>query len=148
MKDAAEFAKKALILKPEFGSACSLLVQIYQQSCAWIDLEAACKRLDTVTENELAAGRCPSEQPFLNFTRHADPETNLRVARAWSSAATAQMKRSGSSFTHARTNRGDDRIVIGYVSERSMPTHTARTTAVPTAGGSSGMRTGLSTFAI
>jgi hypothetical protein len=63
-----------------------LHVQILQQACAWSKLEPACQRLDSQTEKELAAGKCPSEQPFLNFTRHADPALNLRIARAWSDA--------------------------------------------------------------
>jgi protein O-GlcNAc transferase len=86
LREAVLFIEKSLALNPKFGSAVSLHVQILQQACAWSKLEPACQRLDSQTEKELAAGKCPSEQPFLNFTRHADPALNLRIARAWSDA--------------------------------------------------------------
>jgi protein O-GlcNAc transferase len=118
MEAASEFAKKSLALNPEFGDASSLLVQVYQQACAWSDLEAACKRLDATTQKELAAGRCPSEQPFLSFTRHMDPGLNLRVARAWSDAAATRISRLGGAFGHGHRKPKDGQLVIGYVSER------------------------------
>jgi protein O-GlcNAc transferase len=118
MEAAAEFAKKSLALNPEFGDASSLLVQVYQQACAWSDLEAACKRLDATTQRELAAGRCPSEQPFLSFTRHIDPGLNLRVARAWSDAAATCISHLGGAFGHGHRKPKDGKLVIGYVSER------------------------------
>jgi protein O-GlcNAc transferase len=118
LSEAVAFVEQALALDPEFGDAASLLVQILQQSCAWSDLKTACESLDVKTDKEIADGRCPSEQPFLNFTRHADPAMNLRVARAWSQAATARVSRLGGPFVHGHRKLKDGKMVIGYVSER------------------------------
>ncbi|MBC2734784.1 MAG: tetratricopeptide repeat protein [Desulfobacteraceae bacterium] len=118
MRQAAAFAKQSLALNPEFGDASSLRVQIFQQACAWSDLERACTRLDATTKKEIAVGRCPSEQPFLNFTRHADPALNLRIARAWSDFTAARISRMGEEFVHGHRNLKDGKMVIGYVSER------------------------------
>lgn len=118
LREAAVFTKKSLALNPEFGSAVSLHVQIMQQACAWSELEPACQRLDGQTEKELAAGRCPSEQPFLNFTRHADPALNLRIARAWSDASAARISNMGGPLVHGHRTLKDGKLVIGYVSER------------------------------
>jgi protein O-GlcNAc transferase len=118
LREAVLFIEKTLALNPKFGSAVSLHVQILQQACAWSQLELACQRLDSQTEKEIAAGRCPSEQPFLNFTRHADPALNLRIARAWSDASAAGISCMGGPFVHGHRNRKDGRMLIGYVSER------------------------------
>lgn len=118
MSEAAAFAEQSLALNPQFGEAASLLVQIYQQACAWSDLENACGRLDEITEKEIAAGQYPAEQPFLNFTRHASPALNLRVARAWSESAAARISRMGGPFVHGPRNPKDGKVVVGYVSER------------------------------
>jgi protein O-GlcNAc transferase len=118
LREASLYIEKSLALNPGFGSAFSLHVQILQQACAWSKLEPACQRLDSQTEKELAAGKCPSEQPFLNFTRHADPALNLRIARAWSDASAARISSMGGPFVHGHRNRKDGRMVIGYVSER------------------------------
>jgi predicted O-linked N-acetylglucosamine transferase (SPINDLY family) len=118
LNQAAVFAKQALSMDPAGGDAASLLVQILQQACAWSDLETACEQLDAITENEIAAGKCPAEQPFLNFTLHADPALNLRIACAWSDAAAARRSQMGGTLVHGRRNPEDGKIVIGYVSER------------------------------
>jgi protein O-GlcNAc transferase len=119
LREASLFIEKSLALNPGFGSAVSLHVQILQQACAWSKLEPACQRLDSQTEKELAAGKCPSEQPFLNFTRHADPALNLRIARAWSDAVgSIAFQAWENPFVHDHRNRKDGRMVIGYVSER------------------------------
>jgi hypothetical protein len=87
--------EKSLALNPDSVMQPVCMFRFCSRRVPGLSLNLACQRLDSQTEKELAARKCPSEQPFLNFTRHADPAMNLRIARAWSQAATARISRMG-----------------------------------------------------
>ena len=51
--------------------------------CDWAKAAFMAAALDKLTARSLAAGRKPSEIPFLNVIRKADPAQNLGLASAW-----------------------------------------------------------------
>lgn len=116
--EAVGHVRRCLHLQPQNGDALALLVSLLQQTCDWDALKQANECLDRLTDAQLTAEQRPSESPFLNFTRDADPRRNLLISRAWSrwlSRQNAHLKLDRR-FTHR--HHSGKRIKVAYLSER------------------------------
>jgi len=107
---------RAIEIEPDCTSAFRHLVRQLQKDCSWSKMETPAAKLDVLTKKALEAGERPSEDPFLNLTRHPDPAENFAVARAWSTDIrhrAADLK-PGFSFDNRRFSSKP--ITIGYLS--------------------------------
>ncbi len=115
--DAIVHCRKALEINPAFSKATLGLLKLAQYGCDWqLDDEMA-PLLDRITAESIAQSKKPDEDPFLNLHRHADPEKNLAVARAWSQAVKVTIGNWDQRpvFEHRPRSRSH-KIRIGYLS--------------------------------
>ncbi|MBT8340262.1 MAG: tetratricopeptide repeat protein [Desulfatitalea sp.] len=102
---------------PEDAEAVAALAQVYQHSGRWQAYAAILPHLARQTEQALANGQTPAEQPLFNISRTADPALNLAVAQAWSRQIARRARKSALPFTHQRPfGPSDSRLTIGYLS--------------------------------
>ncbi len=108
--------EKVLALDPHNVRAMARLIRPYQLTCAWDKLARIERRLDQATDRILAAGGTPIEDPFVNLSRHCDPERNFRIAEAW--AGTLEHGTEGTTFQGRKPRQptGDGVLTIGYLS--------------------------------
>jgi len=69
---------------PHNAEAVAYLLRQYQQACDWGRVTRLSAKLDQLTRKAIEKGVAPAEPPFLNISRHMDPDLNLAVARLWS----------------------------------------------------------------
>lgn len=108
--------RAVLAAAPNHEGALAKLSYELRLTCQWDALPAIDRRLEAATEQALAAGRCPHEQPFAALVRTDDPATCLRLARA---RAAEHLRRAGLTAVPPRPRaepRADGRIVLGYLS--------------------------------
>ena len=116
--------RRALEINPEYAKACAYLVSRLQQECSWQELRRWDKKLDVLTRRSLDKGVTPAETPFLNITRHADPELNFKVARLWCRNFNRQTSSRPWNFDFGDRLSKGGRITVGYLSNnyRNHPT--------------------------
>jgi predicted O-linked N-acetylglucosamine transferase (SPINDLY family) len=116
--DAENCFKRAIDICPEYSKPYCHLVRTFQNECHWEGLKQYSPVLDRFTQQALDQGRKPDEVPFLHLSRHADPEKNYRVAKAWSDHLVKHVHQEGR-IGHVRPSRGncrDDKLTVGYLS--------------------------------
>jgi protein O-GlcNAc transferase len=113
--EARRFMEKAVELDPDYENALNHLVTILVKLCAWEAAEKYGKILDQKTLVSLGKGIKPAENPFLNLIRHANPELNYKIARAWSQKIELSASNRFNHFT-SRNPPKDGRLNIGYLS--------------------------------
>jgi protein O-GlcNAc transferase len=108
--------RQAIASNPDHAEAFTNCFHQLQRTCAWAEIEADGKKMDKETRSILEKGKKRvSETPFLNITRHADPELNFAVARSWSEHIRERMSRGNLNFTFEES-RNSKPITIGYLS--------------------------------
>ncbi len=114
----------ALLFQPDMAEALSELTHQCQHVCQWEKVAVLGDRLDRLTQQALASGEKPSEAPFSNISRHADPALNHAVARAWSNFIARRTANLSPSFDFSWTKTGNRKLTIGYLSNnfRNHPT--------------------------
>ncbi len=115
-EQAAACFRKAIEIQPDCASAFRHLVRQLQKDCCWPEMEASSARLDRLTEASLDAGVRPAEDPFLNLTRHADPASNIAIAKAWSSEVWRRVAGVKPGFLFDDRRCSSKAITIGYLS--------------------------------
>lgn len=116
--DAEACFKRAIDVCPENSKPYCHLVRTFQHECHWEGLKKYSPVLDQFTQQALDQGRKPDEVPFLHLSRHADPEKNYRVAKAWSDHLVRHVHQKGR-IGHVRRSRGncrDAKLTVGYLS--------------------------------
>jgi protein O-GlcNAc transferase len=114
---AAAFYRRAFAAKPDYEKACAYLVNQLIQNCAWEEIAKLERKLDALTDAALQSGRKPEETPFLSIVRHADPQLNLKIARAWSREADQIQPNAIHSHRDNRpVGRHANKLRIGYLS--------------------------------
>lgn len=119
IEEARRWHERALEDDPENGEALASLVYACLHLCDWPAAARAGAALDRATQQSLARGRRPSEPPFLNIVRHAEPSLNRAVAEAWSRGIAPNPAAPGPDGARARPAARpprDGRIVIAYLS--------------------------------
>jgi predicted O-linked N-acetylglucosamine transferase (SPINDLY family) len=120
MADCAESAiahvRNTIRINPDYANAYPLLFRLAQHVCDWPLVEKASKRLDEITQSELADGIKTTEPPLTNIRRSSDVQTNLAVARSWSRhrIQAVQQQSTRPAFQHRKT--ACRRIRVGYLS--------------------------------
>ncbi|MGD8524049.1 MAG: tetratricopeptide repeat protein, partial [Desulfobacterales bacterium] len=108
--------EKALQIQPEYPDALSQLVHLLQQTCAWQKLDGLSEKLDGFTQIALNSGTKPAESPYINVTRHADPDLNFKVAKLWADNITRHTSKLDLAFSFHGRRRNKSKIVVGYLS--------------------------------
>ena len=106
---------QALALRPDYAQAESTLLHLSQITCDWAAVAALSPRVDAATQAAIAAGRRPSEPPFVSVGRCDDSAVNFAIARAW---ADDMARHYPPAYRHpaAGRRRNGERLTIGYVS--------------------------------
>lgn len=108
--------ENALQIQPEYPDALSQLVHLLQQTCAWQKLDGLSEKLDGLTQIALNSGTKPAESPYINVTRHADPDLNFKVAKLWSDNFARHISKLNLSFSFDGRRRNKSEVVVGYLS--------------------------------
>ena len=116
LDDAILCYEKALQIQPEYPDALSQLVHLLQQSCAWQKLDGLSEKLDGFTQTALNSGTKPAESPYINVTRHADPDLNFKVAKFWADNITHHTSGLDFAFSFNGRRKNNSKIVVGYLS--------------------------------
>ncbi len=117
IQEAINCYRKALQLEPEMPAACSNLLFQLQQTCSWQDFDALSAKLDRLTKTMLNKGLKTDEDPFVNLTRHADPELNFAVAKSWSDEISRLASHTKLRFSYPGKSVSKDKIAIAYLSK-------------------------------
>lgn len=81
--EAMMHCRRALAITPHFIEATVYLYQLARHGCDWRLADQLTPELDRLSDKQIKKGLKPSESPMLSLRRRADPETNLKIARAW-----------------------------------------------------------------
>jgi protein O-GlcNAc transferase len=108
--------EKALQIQPEYPDALSQLVHLLQQTCAWQKLDGLSEKLDGFTQIALNSGTKPAESPYINVTRHADPDLNFKIAKLWADNIARHTSKLDLAFSFKGRCRNKSKIVVGYLS--------------------------------
>ena len=114
--EAKEKYRTALDLNPDMEKACAGLVERMQHDCEWGGLEQLSEKLDNMTKNAINRGVMPMENPFLNISRHDDPELNHAVAGFWSRKDNRKSFKVQRNDSDSYENRKKRKIRLGYIS--------------------------------
>jgi protein O-GlcNAc transferase len=108
--------KKALEIDPKHEKAQACLFYRYQRLCMWDEMANLEPQLDALTDELIAAKRCPGITNFSQVARCNDLERNLEIAKAWSRDAERKVAREKPEFSFEVRKKEKDRLVIGYIS--------------------------------
>lgn len=113
---AAKNFRRVLEIQPDNDMALWNLVNTLMYMCEWEELEKWNPKLDRATEYALGHGEKLQETPFVNICRHADPELNLAVAKAFSKDIEIRSAFSKSRLDFSPRPPQKPKITIGYLS--------------------------------
>lgn len=115
--EALVHCSRARAINPDFAEATAYLLQLAQHACDWTLAEELSPVVDQLSARQIREGQKPAESPMLSLRRHAVPEKNLAIAKAWSNRLTEVVRRGAmqSPFKHhPRIEKG--KIEVGYIS--------------------------------
>ncbi|HLE48869.1 MAG TPA: tetratricopeptide repeat protein [Patescibacteria group bacterium] len=113
-KKAITLYQKAIKIMPRFSKTYPHLYMQYRQICAWSKLPKLEKRINHDNVKPFKRLFVPTETPFGDLFRIADPAQNLNIARRWSEAIDRSMKIFNMKFNFIPAKK--DRINVGYIS--------------------------------
>ena len=117
MGEALAHCNRARSINPDFPEATAYLLQLAQHACDWDLAEQMAPVVDQLSGHQIQSGQKPAESPMLSLRRHADPEKNLSVAKAWSSRLSERVRSIPAypSFKHLPRD-AHSMIRVGYIS--------------------------------
>jgi protein O-GlcNAc transferase len=116
LEDAILCYENALGCQPDNPDALSQLVHLFQKTCAWQKLNGLSEELDVATKDALDSGTKPAESPYINVTRHADPNLNYLVSKSWADDIFMRISKINGSFYPGDRCRRKSKITVGYLS--------------------------------
>jgi protein O-GlcNAc transferase len=116
LQDAIWGYENALGCQPDNPDALSQLAHLLQKTCAWQKLNGLSEELDAATKDALNSGTKPAESPYINVTRHADPNLNFLVSKSWADDISMRISKVNCSFSPGDRCRRKSKITVGYLS--------------------------------
>ena len=115
--EALVHCSRARSISPDFSEATVYLLQLAQHACDWTLAEELSPVVDQLSARQIREGQKPAESPMLSLRRHAVPEKNLAIAKAWSDRLNEVVRRGAmhSQFKH-RPRSEKAKIQVGYIS--------------------------------
>jgi protein O-GlcNAc transferase len=110
---ALKYFKRAYSLFPENGMITANLFYQMREAADWNGIGTVERKLNRITDAEIAHGIKPGEDPFVNVIRLPNSKKNFEVARSWSRDLEASIHQKK---TFKKSKKNGEKLNIGYLS--------------------------------